>query len=69
MNAICRAGGVPWKLSFSYGRALQDAALKTWKGSPAYVAAAQAALRHRARCNGRAVQGKYSESTEGGATA
>ena len=69
LNAICRAGGVPWKLSFSYGRALQDAALKTWKGSPAYVAAAQAALRHRARCNGRAVQGKYSESTEGGATA
>ncbi len=64
LNAICRAGGVPWKLSFSYGRALQDAAMKTWKGVPANVPAAQAALRHRARCNSLAVQGKYSEQAE-----
>ena len=64
LNAICRAGGVPWQLSFSFGRALQDAAMKTWKGSPANVAAAQAALRHRARCNGLAVQGKYAEQAE-----
>lgn len=64
LNAICRAGPAPWKLSFSYGRALQDAALKTWKGSPANVAAAQTALHHRARCNGLAVQGKYSEQAE-----
>lgn len=64
LNAICRAGDVPWKLSFSYGRALQDAALKTWKGSPANIAMAQAALRHRARSNGLAVQGKYSEQAE-----
>ena len=58
LNAICRAGGAPWTLSFSFGRALQDAALKTWKGSPANVAAAQAALHHRAKCNSLAVQGK-----------
>jgi fructose-bisphosphate aldolase class I len=58
LNAICRAGGGPWKLSFSYGRALQDDALKAWKGVPANVAAAQAALYHRAKCNGLAVQGK-----------
>ena len=64
LNAICQTGGVPWKLSFSFGRALQDAAMKTWQGSPANVAAAQAALRHRARCNGLAVQGKYSAQAE-----
>jgi len=64
LNAICREGGAPWTLSFSFGRALQDAALKTWQGSPAKVAAAQAALRHRAKCNGLAVQGKYSEQVE-----
>jgi fructose-bisphosphate aldolase class I len=64
LNAICQTNGVPWKLSFSFGRALQDAALKTWKGAPANVAAAQAALHHRARCNGLAVQGKYSEQAE-----
>lgn len=64
LNAICQVGGVPWKLSFSFGRALQDAALKTWKGSPANVVAAQAALYHRARCNGLAVQGKYSATME-----
>lgn len=64
LDAICRAGDAPWKLTFSYGRALQDDALKTWKGAPANVAAAQAALRHRARCNGLAVQGKYTEQAE-----
>ena len=64
LNAICRVGGAPWALSFSYGRALQDAAMKTWKGSPANIAAAQAALHHRARCNGLAVQGKYSDQAE-----
>jgi fructose-bisphosphate aldolase class I len=65
LDAICRAGGVPWKLTFSYGRALQDDALKAWKGAPANVAVAQAALYHRARCNGLAVQGKYSAQSEG----
>ncbi len=64
LNAICRAGGGPWKLSFSFGRALQDAAMKTWGGEPAHVTAAQAALLHRARCNGLAVQGKYSDQVE-----
>ncbi len=63
LNAICR-GGAPWALSFSFGRALQDAAMNTWQGAPAHVAAAQAALQHRARCNGLAVQGRYSEPAE-----
>jgi fructose-bisphosphate aldolase, class I len=60
LNAICRAGNAPWKLTFSYGRALQAPALKLWKGSADNVAAAQAALHHRAKCNGLAVLGKYS---------
>jgi fructose-bisphosphate aldolase class I len=64
LNAICRTGGAPWKLSFSFGRALQDTAMGTWKGIPANVATAQAALRHRARCNSLAVQGKYSVQAE-----
>ncbi len=64
LNAIGSAGLAPWPLSFSYGRALQDTALKTWAGAPAQVPAAQAALRHRARCNHLAVQGKYSAAEE-----
>jgi len=45
-------------LSFSFGRALQDAAMKTWLGAPANVVAAQTALQHRAECNSLAIQGK-----------
>ena len=60
LNAICRAGNAPWKLSFSYGRALQTPALTIWKGSLDNVAASQAALYHRAKCNGLAVRGEYS---------
>lgn len=58
LNAICGAGGTPWTLSFSFGRALQDAAMKTWHGSAAHAAAAQVALHHRARCNSLALQGR-----------
>ena len=64
LNAICRAGGLPWKVSFSFGRALQDDALKAWGGSPGNAQAAQEALLHRARCNGLAVRGKYSAQAE-----
>jgi len=61
MNAI---GGLPWKLTFSYGRALQAAALKAWGGKPENVAAAQRAFTHRARMNGLAAVGKWSEDLE-----
>jgi len=54
----------PWPLSFSYGRALQQAALKTWKGKAANVAAAQRALYHRAKCNSAAALGRYNEKME-----
>jgi fructose-bisphosphate aldolase class I len=64
LNAICRVGGAPWRLSFSFGRALQSPALEIWKGSPANVAAAQAALQHRAKCNSLAIRGEYSEQAE-----
>jgi fructose-bisphosphate aldolase class I len=59
LNAICRTKGLPWQLTFSFGRALQDPALKTWKGSPGNGAAAQEALSRRAQCNGFAVRGSY----------
>jgi len=61
MNAI---GGVPWKLTFSYGRALQADALKTWGGKAANLAAAQKAFSHRARMNGLAASGSWSQDLE-----
>jgi fructose-bisphosphate aldolase class I len=65
LDAINRAGGPkPWATSFSYGRALQDAALATWLGRPENVAAAQRAFHHRARCNGLAARGEYSDAEE-----
>jgi fructose-bisphosphate aldolase class I len=62
-------GTLPWPLSFSYGRALQQPALKAWKGSSANVAPAQAALLHRARMNSLACQGRYSPELERAALA
>jgi fructose-bisphosphate aldolase class I len=64
LNEICAPKGLPWRITFSYGRALQDTAMKTWGGSPKNVAAAQGALLHRARCNGLAVRGSYSGRAE-----
>jgi fructose-bisphosphate aldolase class I len=58
-------GARPWRVSFSYGRALQDPALKAWGGQLSGVEAGQRALHHRARCNGAASLGTYSESMEG----
>jgi len=65
LNAICKSIEPPWRFSFSFGRALQSPALRIWKGSPANIPAAQAALHHRAKCNSLALQGKYSSSMEG----
>ena len=62
MNAQYK--NLPWALSFSYGRALQQAALKIWKGKAANVAAAQKALYHRAKCNSAAALGRYNEKME-----
>ena len=60
-----RAGRAhPWALSFSYGRALQDPALRAWRGDPAQVAAGQQAFLHRARMNGAARHGRYTPDLE-----
>ena len=64
LDAMNKLGASPWPLSFSYGRALQQPSLKAWRGSPANVAAAQAALAHRGRMNGLAALGRYSASME-----
>ena len=68
LNALNQLGRVPWELSFSFGRALQAPALKTWGGKPQNVSAAQKALYHRARCNGAARYGNYSPEAEAHAT-
>ncbi len=60
LNAMNKlAGTAPWKLSFSYGRALQAAPLKAWGGEPGNLAAAQAAFMERAKANGAATLGNY----------
>jgi fructose-bisphosphate aldolase class I len=65
LNAINRLPGPkPWKISFSYGRALQDPALEAWHGHNANLAAGQQALYRRARCNGAASAGKYTDEME-----
>jgi fructose-bisphosphate aldolase, class I len=64
LNAMNAIGGVPWELTFSYGRALVAAPLKVWSGDASNVADAQAAFLHRARCNAAARMGQYAESME-----
>lgn len=59
-----KMGPLPWALTFSYGRALQAAALKAWGGKAENVKAAQAAFTHRARMNGRAATGAWSAEDE-----
>ncbi len=58
------ADKMPWALSFSYGRALQAAPLQAWSGKPENVAAAQAAFAHRAKMNGLATTGEWSDGLE-----
>ena len=57
-------GPKPWKLSYSYGRALQDEALKAWRGRQENVSAAQQAFSHRAKCDSAAALGRYTTSME-----
>jgi fructose-bisphosphate aldolase class I len=65
LNAMNAQGvALPWPLSFSYGRALQAPALKTWKGQSASVPAAQKALYHRAKLNSAACFGRYKAEME-----
>jgi fructose-bisphosphate aldolase, class I len=64
LDAMNRIGNTPWKLTFSYGRALQAAAQKAWAGKSENVAAAQAAFAKRARMNGLASLGQWSDAQE-----
>ena len=66
LNAINRLPGPkPWTITFSYGRALQDPALEAWHGLDENLKAGQQALYHRARCNGAACTGTYTDEMEG----
>jgi fructose-bisphosphate aldolase class I len=64
LNAMNQLQGLPWQLSFSFGRALQAPVLKAWKGDPANVADAQRAFHYRASCNSKARFGKYTAEME-----
>lgn len=65
LNAINRLPGPkPWKISFSYGRALQDPALEAWRGRDEDLAAGQRAFYRRASCNGAACVGRYADEME-----
>ena len=59
LSAINQIKGLPWPLTFSYGRALQNVALRTWAGRRENFPAAQAAFTHRAHMNSLAALGKW----------
>ena len=64
LNSMNALGPAPWKLSFSYGRALQAPSLDAWKGQATGLAAGQKALFHRSQLNSAACAGRYSPSME-----
>lgn len=64
MNVLAKTLSLPWKLAFSFARALQIPALTIWHGSESCREAAQGALAHRARCNLAALHGEYAPSME-----
>ncbi len=64
LDAMNRIGGFPWKMTFSYGRALQAAPQKAWSGKAENVPAGQAAFTHRARMNALASKGQWEASLE-----
>src|SRR5262249_17541044 len=64
LDAMNRIGNLPWRLTFSYGRALQAAPQKAWAGKNENVAAAQRAFAHRARMNSLAALGQWKQDLE-----
>ncbi len=64
LSAMNEMGPLPWEVSFSYGRALQDPALRAWSGQGANVEHAQKIFYHRARCNGAARSGTHTAAME-----
>jgi fructose-bisphosphate aldolase class I len=64
LDAMNRIGGLPWPLTFSYGRALQAAPQKAWSGKPENTAAGQRAFSHRAKMNSLASKGEWKADLE-----
>jgi len=64
LDAMNKLGPLPWKLTFSYGRALQAAPQKAWRGKSENVAAAQRAFTHRAKMNSLAAIGQWKQDLE-----
>ena len=64
LDAMNRLGGVPWHLTFSFGRALQHAPQVAWAGKKENDGAAQAAFAHRAEMNGLATLGEWTPEIE-----
>src|ERR1700710_958398 len=64
LDAMNRIGGLPWRLTFSYGRALQAAPQAAWSGKPENTAAGQRAFTHRARMNALASKGEWETGLE-----
>jgi fructose-bisphosphate aldolase class I len=64
LSLMNKLGPLPWNLTFSYGRALQDTALKVWGGTPANFAAGQKEFAKRAKLNGLATTGRYTPDLE-----
>ncbi|KAA3513084.1 class I fructose-bisphosphate aldolase [Agrobacterium rosae] len=64
LSAMNAGYDLPWALTFSYGRALQDTALKAWGGKPENVAAGQRAFQHRAELNSLAALGNWTQEDE-----
>ncbi|MBX3553597.1 MAG: fructose-bisphosphate aldolase class I [Pseudolabrys sp.] len=64
LDAMNKIGNLPWKLTFSYGRALQAAPQKAWSGKAGNVGAAQGAFAHRAKMNGLASLGQWKADLE-----
>jgi fructose-bisphosphate aldolase, class I len=64
LDAINKIGDLPWRVTFSYGRALQAAPQKAWSGKAENVAAAQRAFNHRAMMNGLATRGQWKADLE-----
>lgn len=64
LNLMNQMGNLPWNVSFSYARALQENAMKVWAGLAGNVSAAQAAFAKRAKLNSLAAVGKYNEAME-----
>jgi fructose-bisphosphate aldolase class I len=67
LNAMNKMRPLPWQVSFSYARALQDPALKAWKGESGNIAAAQKIFYHRAKMNSAARSGSYNKDLEAAA--